>query len=173
MGRVVLVTSIPHAGTRFVFEHLLSPLRRSSETEVDPEGFLLEHISPDKVPRIRAWLRLYPCIVPIKHPRDVAISWKKRNLNNRTYYQTQNLCDYYRRLVSAVDPFEPFYLPLDRPDRQEYLDSINRGTWLNLETDWPIWQSIGGHARLNEEEEEMVVDLLDELSGFFTRFWYI
>lgn len=81
--------------------------------------------------------------------------------------------DYWRRLYTAIDPLQPLYLPIDRPDRQVYLDRINEVTGMSLTTDWPVVGSAEQPARLfSEQEKDMLETLMDELQPLFSRFGY-
>jgi len=103
----------------------------------------------------------------------VALSWCARKPNNPAYYQIASLCDYFRRLVLAVDPFKPNYLPLDSKDRDSWLNQVNLSLGLELATDWPIVHSINKPGRFAGNDEMLIDGLIDELSWFFNRFGYM
>ncbi len=163
---MICVTSVPQTGTQFVIDHLLESFERCTEMPAE-RGYFYMHVYQKGIPEIRGWLKQYPCIVPMRHPLKVAKSWRAREK------PVGEMCDFYRRLVTAVDPFEPFYIPLDVPTRQTYLDLINESLGLGLETDWPVWKSTGLKGTLADHDQALVTDLIDELSGFFGRFGYV
>ncbi len=158
------MASVPHTGTRFVHK-LLAPRRRGGE-QPDDGSFFFQHVDKENIPTLRRMMQSFPCIVPLRDPTATAISWRSRRMN------VANLADDFRRLVSAIDPLGPYYLPLDVPNRQEYLDLINRELCQNLTTKWtPVCPS-GEVARLGKNEREIVESMIDELGDFFSRFGY-
>jgi len=112
---------------------------------------------------IREKLKEYPCIVPLRHPVSVAESWIARADPNRRHVKIEELCDYWRRLITVVDPFRPYYLPIDRPEREARLQAINDGLGLELKTDWPVWKSCGIDGHLSDADLEMTFDMMEEL----------
>lgn len=127
---MILVLSIPHTGTHFVRDHLLA----------DYECEAL-HIWPDQR---EIWfermLTVDKVIVPIRHPIEVAKSWKRRGKN------PQELPTWWRLLTGVVDPAKPRYLALDQPGvRNWQLADINLNFDLDLKTDWPVVREVDGH----------------------------
>ena len=111
----------------------------------------------------------WPCIVPMLHPLKVAGTWTG---GGKTLHP---LWDSWRRLISAIDPLGPLYLPIDVPNRQTYLDAINEETCLDLKTDWPVIGSSGlapNFDAFNGGERKLVDDMFEELGDFFGRFSY-
>jgi len=165
---VIVVASVPGSATRFVIEHLLAPRRRAAEDSgVCADSYFFEHIEPEHLPALRGMAAKYPCIIPMRHPAAVALSWTARRMN------IAPLCSQYRALVTALDPLKPFYLPVDVPNRQKYLDLINDGAGLNLATDWPVWKPSGEKGKFAGRDHELMADLQNELSDFFGRFGYM
>ena len=99
---------------------------------------------------------------------QIALSWKARSKN------VAHLTDDFRRLVSAVDPLDPIYLPLDVPEREDYLAALNERLGLNITTNWPVVASCGKRGHLEEGADSWLIsDIQDELSHFFARFGYV
>ena len=110
------------------------------------------------------WLSRYPCIVPMRHPLTVAASWKARNED------LSLLPGQWAILKTEVDPYEPMYLPIDSPDRMNWLDTICRNIDRELQTDWPVVMSCNKSATLTDSERAAVVEVMAD--GFFGRFGY-
>ena len=96
----------------------------------------------------------------------VALSYKVRRESLET------MGDYFRRLMTGIDPLKPLYLPLDVPDRQDYLDRINSELNLDLTTDWSAVGSFDQESRLTGTDHDIMADFMDEHSVFFHRFGY-
>ena len=137
-------------------------------TEVPTDnGYFYAHVGYVQLGELRRLAKQYPCLVPMRHPMSVALSYKARREN------IEVMTDYFRRLVTAIDPLKPFYLPLDVPNRQHYLDLINDVTGLELTTDWHVHGSIGEQGKLTGTDHPVMADFMEELSGFFGRFGYV
>ena len=162
---MLIGTSVAHTGSVFLLEDLLADLVRVDEP-TDDGGFFFRHIGFEHAALIRSYAKQYPCIVPMRHPMKVALSYKKRRES------LQDMLDGFRRLVTAIDPLNPYYLPLDVPDRQDWLDRINNDLNLDLQTNWQARNVCSGSGRLCDTELAWVEGLMDELSEFFGRFGY-
>ena len=164
---MIVVASVPGSATRFVIEHLLAPRRRAGK-DSGPcvDSYYFQHLETEHIPSLRRTAAKYPCIIPLRHPVAVALTWKKRRNN------IAHLCSQYRALVTALDPLHPFYLPVDVPNRQKYLDLINAEAGLNLVTDWPVWKPSGEKGKFAGRDRELIADLQTELEHFFSRFGY-
>lgn len=165
---LVVIASVQHSGTHFVKQHLLSGWPEVSEPKQHSANAIYqEHVVPESLLRIRAAMKCgAPCIVPLRHPVKVALSWKARGLN------LAHFTDQFRRLVTAVDPLGPLYLPLDVPDREDYLARICERLGINFYTEWPIVHSCGKQGRFEEGADTWLVeDIQDELAHFFGRFY--
>ncbi len=166
---MLIATSVPHTGSQFLFEYVLGDLGRVEEPS-DGGGFFFRHISFQHAALIRSYAKKYPCIVPMRHPMKVALSYKKRRES------LQPMFEGFRMLVTAIDPLKPYYLPIDVPDRQNWLDRINTDLGLELRTDWAVigeHDPLGPPGRLCSTEIAWVEGLMEELSGFFGRFGYV
>lgn len=107
---------------------------------------------------------MYPTIVPFRHPMSIAESWKKRGK------PLSNLAVQYQIFREAVACNNPFYLPLDAPNREEYLDQIRKRIGMPIETSWPVIGSENSTATLTRVEEDQVRHMMSD--GFFGQFGY-
>lgn len=161
----VVVASVRHTGTRFVTNHLLAD-RRRTEFVPGPGEYYFNHADPQQLHTIRERAKLFPCIVPMRDPRAVAISWKK---------QRRDLADMvsnFHNLICGIDSLDPYYLPLDAPDRDEWLAHINANTDLDLKTDWPVICASSQPGRLGGTDPELLAGFLEANAKFFARFGY-
>lgn len=166
---ILCVPTVKHTGTYFVGKHLLGwpehPLKRL-ETPPDP-SVVMGHLYPSKRRLWEHWLRLYPAIVPIRHPYVVERSWLGRVEDTRDMFAMW-------RELEWVDRFNPMYLPIDVPDREKYLQAINQRFGLNLTTDWPVINSKVGTDSLDVDHTAPTIEirrLYDEMRWLFSRFY--
>lgn len=164
---MILVPTIPRTGTHFMRDHLLVGHAKH-----------VDHIWPDNMD---AWVdeisEGHPIIVPLRHPFEVAQSWKRRE-SGRNPLKVMDLPDWWRRLSGMIDPARPYYLPLDLPaERELALAKINCNLELKLRTDWPVLReegvnfSVASGGLETEEYQVAVLDIMAELKPFFSR-WY-
>lgn len=167
----VVVASVPHTGTRFVFEHLLKGRHRCGEHPCD-DGFSVYHTDGRHKKRLIALAGQFPTIVPMRHPAKVAQSWAVNRSKNPDYYAPDRLRAAFHSLVTDIDPLKPLYLPIDAPNRDEYLAKINAELGLGLDTGWPVVGESDKSATPEVANPDIVASLVDELSSFFGRFGY-
>lgn len=121
----MIVASVRHTGTMFVFEHLLN---RQGENYHFGEKFVHKVYDYDG-----------GVIVPLRRLEAIINSWSGRQLDPR------DLDAHLEQMIEYVERKSPYLMPIDHPDRQEYLDDINEGFGLSLKTDWPIINSKSHH----------------------------
>ncbi len=156
----IFVVSLPHTGTVFVYELL----NRQAK---------IVHYWKNSKDEARQKAATRRTIVPLRHPLEVAQSWKSSELLGKARHMNLSiLAGLWAGFIEHIDPLDPCYLPLDVPDRQDYLDTINERFDLALTTDWPV---IGhqqfGDVPLTGKEKADVLEQVEELSGFFGRFY--
>ena len=165
----ILVSSVHHTGTKVIFQDVLKDLIAISQGNRDkyiPPGKLRIHMDPEPFAKdIHHWAKKAEIIVPLRHPRSVAIGWKSRE-KRLDWLDAQ-----WKFLKEKVDPYNPFYLPIDRPDKDAWLRKINMALETDFTTDWPvIGQYSGEYAELDEKDERWVKTWMKD--GFFKRFGY-
>jgi hypothetical protein len=165
---VIVVASVPHSGTRFVFEHLLEDQPRAAVT--DTEGYFVQHTEDRWLKTLTGLIQQWPCIVPLRHPRDVAASWCKHQHCNQEYYTPDRFLLLWRNLIEYIDPLKPLYLPLDAQNRDDYLEKIRSEIGLDLVTDWPVWASTPGEPQALDRYDGAVETVLDD--PFCEKFGY-
>lgn len=154
----IVVPTIPHTGTHFIRDHLLS----AHEHHV-------EHLWPLSRVTLAELAANHRTIVPLRHPMLVARTWKSQNKD------IKELPDWWYALIQYIDPHEPAYLPLDSPQRDGFLQDLNRQLDTMLSTDWPVLPRYEGGLRprvpLTDAETEDVVEMMVGMAPFFNR-WY-
>jgi hypothetical protein len=168
---MIVVASVHHTGTNFVFQHLLNGMRqvgmghyRYVDEPMPAKSFTRIHCDMDQSGFLEWWLLRCECVVPMRHPVSVAESWKARGKD------LANLARQWSTLKTQVEPYEPSYLPLDVEDKEKWLTEFNEKTGLNIHTQWPVVMSCNKSATLTETERAAVVEVMDD--GFFDRFGY-
>lgn len=162
----ILVPSVHHTGTKLVYDELLEgfpvgePKERSGELWVKVRIHLEKQFLDDLI----WWLDRVPAIVPLRHPRTVAKGWKFRAK------RLEVLGEQWQMLKEKVDPYDPFYLPIDQDDRDKWLGRIGEELKWKFTTDWPVIGSCGQSADLNDKDEGLVKSWMED--GFFEKFGY-
>ena len=147
---IIVVPSIPHTGTMFVYHEILKEIPQEIRNPKKGPGKIQIHIYQDRMDELYS-LSAYPWIVPLRHPEKVAITWKSREKD------LAELREFWWRLLDLVDSFEPHYLSIDAPNRNAQLAKINESIGLNAQTDWPIVASHGLSATLTSAERSHFV----------------
>ena len=150
---IVVVTSIPHTGTQFVWNQILGwlgPEIRNPARSQNKHGKIWIHSEPGRLDEL-ATLSDYPWIVPMRHPLRVGESWKGRSKN------LDKLVELYRIQQKFINKFDPLYLPIDATNRQYFLDKINERLGTLIETDWANTTSTGHWNWLEDDEREMLM----------------
>lgn len=107
-------------------------------------------------------------MVPLRHPRAVAQSWKNRN-KSLEWLDVQ-----WKLLKEEVDSYSPFYIPLNDSElKEEFLCRAEKGLGVRFLHDWPIvcpGVAVEGDFPLDEEDEVWIKSWMED--GFFERFGY-
>ncbi len=152
----ILIVSVPHTGTQFTLQ-LLRGKR--------PRTMHYWRMGANKARRLAGKYRM---VIPLRHPLKVALTWKARG-----HHSLDMLAALWPSIIKGMDPYEPCYLPLDVPDREDYLAAMNAKFGLNVSTDWARkGHEPHGGVELTEQEQAAVLVQMDELSGFFGRFYH-
>lgn len=174
--RLIIVATVHHTGTHFIEEDILSDFDARSLNYcgkiAGPSGKNIKiriHLEPANTENLTEWCSQCEVVVPMRHPISVAESWKARP-KKMTQMTQEDLIIQWNILKSVVDPHHPIYLPLDVPDRDNWLQALNAKTGLNIHTHWPVIMSCNKSAELNDDERESVFEVMAD--GFFDRFGY-
>jgi len=167
---VVLLPAIQHTGSRFVRWDILKRYQHCQLNEAPLKRTVYyEHLSAvRKCERFIPLLGRYPAIASLRHPRRVFKSWQRRG-------QPLSQCiEEWTNLIEMVDPYKPYYMPIDAADRQDYLDRINADLGLNIVTDWLPRGNKAGTMQMKPEKivlPDEVELFIESISDFTNRFW--
>lgn len=176
MTDIYCIQTIQHSGSRFVRRGLFGSYERV-ELGKPPRGHCVyfDHLHWDaKLDEWRKVLPLYPIVAPLRHPRRVFKSWEMRR-NSGTSHKESRRCQFeWLQMIELVDKHNPYYVPVDSPDRDAFLARINEDLGFQFTTDW-MPQGIGMHTyamplntiNLSDEDERFI----ESISDFVDRYW--
>lgn len=96
-------------------------------------------------------------LVPVRDPRAVARSWVSRGEDVLRMFDCMNA------MMSFARPVH--YLPIDRPDRDTWLQAFARAIGVVLSTDWRMVGTVGG-------DSPHEVDVSSVMPWYSERFGY-
>ena len=170
----VVVPTVPHTGTMFVVHLFLEQsynqrsLADGREEWPDKSVFSGHLVKPERVADAVYLCERVPCIVPLRHPYLVAESWRLR------WKEISNLLDAFYHLIEFIDPFDPIYLPMDVPGRDDYFHEMNRRLGMELPMKWNVVNSKHNTFDLTWKDvkpSETTMMLAMALRPFLERFY--
>lgn len=169
---MLVLTSVPGSGTHFVLDQLFHDWKRGGLRNPglwdQDKIYYSQHSYAKALSGLLELAEKHTLIIPLRHPMAVAQTTK-----NRGQHLTM-MVECFRTIIDYLDKFDPCYLPLDRPDRQEYLTRLNERCGTKFETDWPVIR----HETRNDRQERLILEgeasLVNKLmeDPFFSRFGY-
>lgn len=101
-------------------------------------SLVFDHLYDTHMGHFKRWIGRFPLIViPLRDPAATALSWARRSEDFGHFVEQ------WRNLISLSE-HDPLYVPIDRPDRQNYLDAVAGAIGAELSTDWaPVNTSCG------------------------------
>ena len=128
-----LLLSVQRTGTRFVQRIL-------QQAGIKPAQL---HAAQAHMDRIEIWLEKcrdegLPIIIPLRHPISVAKSWRVRG------EPLEAMFDQWALLAEIVDVSRPLFLPVDHPERDEFLREMSGQLNMDLQTRWKKYGSKPG-----------------------------
>ena len=119
-------------GTGSLFlRNLLSPPYELVPLQGAPvkHSLVFDHLYPGHMKHFHRWIQKFDVLVmPVRNPASVAATWIKRGekLEHFLFMWSQ---------WAALAPFAHI-LPIDHPDRDQYLKKLSDAVGIPLETDW-------------------------------------
>lgn len=151
----LLLPTIRHSGTNFAFHVLGLPWFKVWKWRGEP-GVIHHHFCDSLMDRMEALLPA-PVVIPLRRPEAMAKSHMAR----------YGHLDFLTRGMARLRVFEgkcaPYWLPIDAPDRDDYLAKLSEGLGMDLKTEWPVIDS------RSPEYSGSVPDIGHE--DFFSRFY--
>ena len=132
------------------------------------DSLVFDHISPWHTKTFLPLIKDNLTIIPLRHPYLTAKSWDDRKKDKADLIQSWEV------LVNEIDPLEPHYLPLDVPDRQDYLDHLNEATGRSMVTDWTPRGVVQGNSALRHRDVQPcgeIIALCERIKPFLDRFY--
>jgi len=111
---------------------------------------------------------LSPIFVPIRHPLSIARTWLRRGCRMEWLPEALEL------LATEMDPINPWYVPIDTPDRDSYIDRINSTLGWGLDpAGWPLvgHNPVNSQMDLSKDQRDLLQLVFEKHSEFFSR-WY-
>ena len=139
-----------------------------SSDKAEPDGLIFDHISPYHTQTFLPLIADNLTVIPLRHPILTAKSWSDRKK------EIGDLVESWEILVNEIDPLEPYYLPLDIPDRQDYLDRLNAGTGRSMVTDWGAKGVVHNNQAMRYTDIQPsaeIAALCERIKPFLDRFY--
>ena len=124
--------------------------------------------TPERFNRVLGLMNEYQTVVPIRHPYLVEESWRRREQPLERMYAA------YRRLPRLYEA-GAILIPVDSPDRDRFVEKINKSLNVNLVPDWNTVVN-GFHnthaltykdVKPSDEAKELAKDLNNFLANFY------
>lgn len=138
----MILASVRSTGTRFFTEIFRNAGIRCYKKEgitslaasLSP-GLHASHCEPVHMFHLEHRARDYPLFLPMRHPCKVAQSWIKRGwpINHLFFAEWYNL-------FWLHEQYNGHWLPIDTPDRDEYLYAAGKISGIDLKTDWKPYE---------------------------------
>lgn len=164
----ILVPTIQHTGTRFTEDLFIKKGFHSKSFIEAPEGRTLHigHISKGQREAILSLIKDLVTVIPLRHPYLVSESWKRRGKD------LNELVDNYK-ILTELDYYNPFYLPIDTPNKNYYLNKISDFLNINLITEWEVKNSIHSTYSLHwtDIKPDPIIEKLVEETRLLDRFY--
>lgn len=150
----IFIASVHHTGTQFT-EKLVKDAGYGPTDKPEKGGpsenkdYHRAHIAHSVQIELKDWLdRGFPLIVPLRHPVEVAASWKARSK------PIKQMVRQFALLQELVLPYNPYFLPVDHDMRDIYLQVIQENIDASLATDWTI---VGGKRVGSDHKAQLQV----------------
>lgn len=119
---MICIPTVQHTGSLFVVDHLFGGRKNVVFRHFGQRNFkqLLEHIDGRNI------------IIPLRRLDKIINSWSGNQKEPETLDRDIQL------LIEFTEKYDPYFLPIDHEQRQDYLDVINKELNLSLSTDWPV-----------------------------------
>ena len=128
---MIFLATVPHTGTHTA----RAILGRCESGLVNDAGCLSDHVYLDDITQSRLRDKAAQAeilVTTMRNPLDVARGWMKRGRPLVEFFPM------WESLIKLRSEAESYWLPVDTPDRAEYLSVISKRVGQDLSTDWPV-----------------------------------
>lgn len=169
---MLTLTSVPGSGTHFFLDYLFRGWNRGGPRRPpamdERKYYWAQHCYPKATQTILEMGRKYQMVIPLRHPMSVLQTTKNRGQDITL------MIDCFKVITDCLDvELEPCYLPLDIPERQDYLDKLNERCGTEFVTDFPVIRPHIATRRdllILEHEHDAVLKMMEH--PFYKRFGY-
>lgn len=114
----------------YMRHYLTEDWRRDTDATGPPLWF--SHCEPEKMPLVKRRVEeAEVLILTMRDPMEVAKSWIKRAMPLNQWFM-----DIWKNLFALQAEYDGLWLPVDTPDRDDYLKQISERIGISLQTDW-------------------------------------
>lgn len=174
---MLIIASVPHTGSHFLIDLIDYAILRDEADikhalERNHKVYRFHHVYGGES---MEWLLKYgsmaPVISPLRHPMDVAQSWKNRGKPIIEHKVHAPMIELFHSLIELSKRIPMHFLPLDHPNREQYLKRISAVAGRTFKTRWDRFGPVpkNPHKELTEAEIEAVSDLMTD--PFFGPFY--
>lgn len=166
---MIVVASVPHTGTHFVLDLLkkagFEPQKKSSDFRDGTFCHMHSMGTRDALEKLALHRERGDTFVsPLRHPMKCAETWAKRRkqiLPARKEGRNTTMIEAWHNFIVQFLPLKPILLPVDAPDRENWLVHFCEALGCKVETDWtPVFTSHREPRALDPEERQAVDELI-------------
>lgn len=164
MTEGLVMPTVRHTGSLFLRDVFLSVgfERVTLRGQAAKNSLVFDHLYDTHMGHFKRWIERFRLVViPLRDPAMTALSWAKRSEDFGHFLEQ------WRNLIALSD-HGPLYVPIDRPDRQDYLNKVAEAIGAELSTDWVPVNTFSGPLKASPPD---VSDLYDwpVIGEFYSR----
>lgn len=174
---ILIIASVPHTGSHFLIDLIGYEVMRDKadirhEVERNQRVYRFHHVYDGES---MEWLLKYgniaPVISPLRHPMSVAQSWKNRGKPIDKHEVHAPMVRLFQNLIDLSKKVNMRFLPLDSPDRDQYLRRISDVARRNFKTQWAYYGPgpVNPTVPLTQSDRDAVDNLMTDP---FFRLYY-
>ena len=170
---MIIVPTIRNTGSHFVLNMLGAEqpwrpdvLAWRGAVRATEDSIIFDHVFPHQRHIFLPLIEDNLTIVPLRHPLLTAKSWTDRG------HELGDLIAMWEVMAYDIDSLDPYYLPLDVPDREDYLTELRDMT--GLDTDWAPHGSQHNNYALRYTELSLIpaiTALCERIEPFLAKFY--
>lgn len=154
------VVSVPHSGSNFTNQLLENKMGYKHA-----KGLFLE--GDYRLNRKTFPVTANTLVIPLRHPEANWKSWKHRYEGVNDVWEHNHFLQ-WKALERIVNEDDCIFLPIDTPDREEYLQALRERSGKDLQTDWGKVNTAGTPKSMQCDKDLSYVweiDFIKEIYG--------